>query len=141
MLGLAPSLLAVQCKFCCLFDSPLKILSSLLIYYSLFLPAVQMQRKAFFSSAAKKKNKNLPLCHHSTLSISRFLSLVMATSILSCSSCSAAHRAFALSHSHPRPHINGQAGCTVLKKKKGKKSHCYATCVVLHAAPVRWSPL
>lgn len=34
--------------------------------------------------------------------------------ILLCSSCRAARGAFALSRSHPRPHINRRAGCTVL---------------------------
>lgn len=35
--------------------------------------------------------------------------------ILLCSSCRAAHGTFALSRSHPRPHINRRAGCTVLR--------------------------
>lgn len=65
----------------------------------------------------------------------------MATSILSCSSCSAAHRAFALSRSHPRPHINGQAGCTVLKKKKKKSLLCNLCCFACCSVGLSARPL
>ena len=85
------------------------------------------KKTLFVSSAAK-----LLLCHYSTLSPSRSSSPPChGNSILSCSICSAAHGEFALSRSHPRPHINRQAGrlyCT-------EKSHCYATYVMLPAAP------
>lgn len=50
--------------------------------------------------------------------------------------CSAAQRAFALSRSHPRPHISGQPGCTEpAREKKEIKSLlcnlcCFACCSV-----------
>lgn len=123
MLGVTPSLLAVQCNFHCLFDSALKIVSSWLIYYSLFLLALQMY-KTLFSSAAK-----LPLCHNSTLSISLFLFLVMAT-VFSRVVVALQHTACSHCPAVTRAHIS-TGRLAVLYWK----SHCYATYVILPAAP------
>lgn len=84
-----------------------------------------MQRKASFPRRqAKKKKKN----QKSYPSVITQLSPYLASSPLSWQPafshvvfCSAAHRAFALSRSHPRPHISGQPGCTEPAREKKTK--------------------
>lgn len=110
-------------------------------------------KKGFFSSAASKKKKKTQKSYPSVITQ---LSPYLASSPLSWQPafshvvfCSAAHRAFALSRSHPRPHISGQPGCTEPAREKKKQKIksllcnlcCFACCSVALSVPPPPHPL